>query len=78
MSDIDEGIVNSKIISFADDTRLYNSVSEVEDCDVLQSDLNTIYKWADANNMAFNSNLNMFALPLLSQFLIVMYICVPK
>ena len=51
MSDIDEGIVNSKIISFADDTRLYNSVSEVEDCDVLQSDLNTIYKWADANNM---------------------------
>ena len=39
MSDIDEGIVHSKIISFADDTRLYNSVSEVEDCDVLQSDL---------------------------------------
>ena len=38
MSDIDEGIVNSKIICFADDTRLYNSVSEVEDCDVLQSD----------------------------------------
>ena len=31
-------------------------MSEVEDCDVLQSDLNTIYKWADANNMAFNSN----------------------
>ena len=56
MSDIDEGIVSSKIISFADDTRLYNSVSEVEDCDVLQSDLNTIYKWADANNMTFNSN----------------------
>ena len=56
MSDIDDGIVNSKIICFADDTRLYNSVSEVEDCDVLQSDLNTIYKWADANNMAFNSN----------------------
>ena len=56
MSDIDEGIVNSKIISFADDPWLYNSVSEVEDCDALQSDLNTIYKWADANNMAFNSN----------------------
>ena len=56
MSDIDEGITNSKIISFADDTRLYNSVSEVEDCDLLQVDLDTIYKWADANNMAFNSN----------------------
>ena len=56
MSDIDEGITNSKIISFADDTRLYNSVSEVEDCDLLQVDLDTIYKWADANNMTFNSN----------------------
>ena len=31
MSDIDEGITNSKIISFADDSRLYNSFSEVED-----------------------------------------------
>ena len=56
-SDIDEGITNSKIISFADDTRLYNSVSEVEDCDLLQVDLDTIYKWADANNMTFNSNM---------------------
>ena len=58
MSDIDEGIVNSKIISFAKipGCTIDNSVSEVEDCDVLQSDLNTIYKWADANNMAFNSN----------------------
>ena len=43
MSDVNEGTVNSKIISFADDTRLYNSVSEVEDCDALQSNLNTTY-----------------------------------
>ena len=56
MSDIDEGITNSKIISFADDTRLHNSVSGVEDWDLLQVDLDTIYKWTDANNMTFNSN----------------------
>ena len=56
IQNIGEGIENSKIISFTDDTLLYNSVSEVEDCDVLQSDLNTIYRWADANTMAFNSN----------------------
>ena len=56
MSDIDESITNSKIISFACDTRLYNSVSEVEDCDLLQVDLDTIYKWANANNMTFNPN----------------------
>ena len=41
MSDVDEGISNSKIISFADDTRLYNSVSEVEDSDLLQVDPDT-------------------------------------
>ena len=41
MSDVDEGISNSKIISFADDNRLYNSVSEVEDCDLLQVDPDT-------------------------------------
>ena len=33
-----------------------NSVPEVEDCNTLKSDLITIYKLADANNMAFNSN----------------------
>ena len=42
MSDIDEDITNSKSISFADDTRLYNSVLEVKDCDLLQVDLDTI------------------------------------
>ena len=56
MSDIDEGITNSKINSFPDDTQLYNSVSVVEDCDLLQVNLDTIYKWAEANNMTFNSN----------------------
>ena len=56
MNIIDQGITNSKIISFADDTWLYNSVSEVEDCDLLQVNLDTIYKWDDANNMTFNSN----------------------
>ena len=56
MFDIDEGITNAKIISFADDTLFCNSVSEVEDCDLLLVDIDTIYKWADANNMTFNSN----------------------
>ena len=81
MSDIDEGIVNSKIISFADDTRLCNSVSEVEDCDVLQSDLNSLLYTNGLMQIIWLltlTNLNMFALPLLSQFLIVMFVCVPK
>ena len=35
---------------------MYNRVSEVEDCDLLQVVLDTIYKWTDANNMTFNLN----------------------
>ena len=53
MSDID--VLNAKVVSFADDTRLYSKISYVEDCDSLQSDLNCVYDWAKTNNMVFNS-----------------------
>jgi hypothetical protein len=33
--------------SFADDTRVLRGVSSVEDCEKLQSDLHSIYDWAD-------------------------------
>ena len=55
MSDIDIGVLNAKVVSFADDTRLYSKISYVEDCDSLQSDLNCVYDWAKTNNMVFNS-----------------------
>ena len=44
-----------KIISFADDTRLYTPIYSVDDCDSLQSDLQSVYDWAHSNNMVFNS-----------------------
>ena len=46
MSDIDIGVLNANVVSFADDTRLYSKISYVEDCDSLQSDLNCAYDWA--------------------------------
>ena len=55
MSDIDIGVLNAEVVSFADDTRLYSKISYVEDCDSLQSDLNCVYDWAKTNNMVFNS-----------------------
>ncbi len=55
MCDIDCGVTNSTVVSFADDTRLYTRISEIEDCDLLQSDLNCVYEWATNNNMVFNS-----------------------
>ena len=55
MSDINQNIEVSKIISFADDTRLYTPIYSVDDCDSLQSDLQSVYDWTHSNNMVFNS-----------------------
>ena len=58
MSDI--GVLNAKVVSFADDTQLYSKISYVEDCDSLQSDLNCVYDWAKTNNMVVNSQKCIF------------------
>ena len=55
ISDIDKDVSASKLVSFADDTRLYSGVGDVTDCDNLQLDLNAVYDWASSNNMLFNS-----------------------
>ena len=54
ISDINKDILSSKIISFADDTRVYTSITQIENSDSLQTDLNYIYLWAINNNMLFN------------------------
>ena len=56
MGDINSGISSSSIVSFADDTRLYHGISNVDDCSFLQNDLNSVYDWASCNNMSFNAH----------------------
>ena len=56
MFDINKGVSNTRIISFADDTRVYNNINTVEDCNALQTDLESVYNWADVNNMLFIAN----------------------
>ena len=56
ISDINKDILSSKIISFADDTRVYTNITQIENSDSLQTDLNYIYLWAINNNMLFNNN----------------------
>ena len=54
--DIDKGISpSSKQVSFADDTRVYSCINDIEICDQLQIDLNSVYDWAHVNNMFFNA-----------------------
>ena len=55
MCDINSGITSSSMVSFADDTRLYYGISNVDDCAILQNDLNSVYEWASDNNMVFNA-----------------------
>ena len=54
--DIDKGISpSSKLVSFADDTRVYSCINDIEKCD-----LNSVYDWAHVNNMFFKPrNLSM-------------------
>ena len=55
--DIDKGISrSSNLVSFADDTRVYACINDIEKCNQLQIDLNSVYDWAHVNNMFFNAN----------------------
>ena len=60
MCDINSGIASSCMVSFADDTRLYYGISNVDDCAILQNDLNSVYEWASDNNMFMFFNAQKF------------------
>ena len=55
IGDIDQKVVSSYVSSFADDTRVAYGAKTVEDTAILQKDLNSVYEWAEENNMQFNS-----------------------
>ena len=54
LGDIDAEVAHSHVSSFADDTRLFAGVTNAEDAQLLQEDLNKIYSWALKNNAVFN------------------------
>ena len=56
ISDIDENVKKCIIRSFADDTRVNNKISSESDREIMQNDLEIIYKWAEDNKMKFNVN----------------------
>ena len=55
ISDIDKDVSASKLVSFADDTRLCSGVGDVTDCDNLQLEVNAVYDRESSDNMFFNS-----------------------
>lgn len=54
IADIDRDTRGSHVASFADDTRVMRELSLSSDAELLQADLEILYRWADKNNMTFN------------------------
>ena len=54
IADIDDNLKISISRLFVDDTKISAKIKTKEDTELLQQDLNTIYKWADDNLMQFN------------------------
>ena len=56
LKDIDKDVRSSWVSSFADDTRVLAGVKNQEDVRQLQTDLDSIYRWAHVNNCMFNAD----------------------
>ena len=54
MLDITDEVKHSLIGSYADDTRLWRLIIGRKEQCLLQEDLNSLYRWAELNNMEFN------------------------
>ena len=53
IDDLDEGLV-SRILEFADETKLISGVGSGEEVDRLREDLRILFKWSEDWHMAFN------------------------
>ena len=56
LSDISKDTNHSSVVSFADDTRVFRQIIDINDCSLLQNGLDNIYSWASVNNMVFNDS----------------------
>lgn len=56
LSDINTHVQHSSVALFADDTRVIKEVSTEADRELLQEDLEILYRWTEQNNMSLNNN----------------------
>ena len=47
-------LVHCKIMLFADDIKLWTCIRSIEDCVLLQNDLDVLYAWSQRNRLPFN------------------------
>lgn len=51
----------SKGLFYADDLKVYKEIKNVEDTRLLQSDVDTVFQWCEANRMNLNIQYKFFA-----------------
>ena len=57
INDISTGITSgTNICLFADDTKIWRSMNCVEDCNILQNDIDYLHDWCISNKMKFHSD----------------------
>jgi len=54
INDIDKGLT-SKLLKFADDTKIFRAIKKESDCVELQRDINNIMEWSNKWQMKFNT-----------------------
>jgi hypothetical protein len=54
INDIWVSIYNSQCLLFADDLKIYRSISNVDDCKLLQHDIDSVQNWCLDNSMKLN------------------------
>ena len=54
--DIDEDIKHCMLGSYADDTRLWRFIHQIDDQQLVQQDLQVLYDWAEKNNKEYNDD----------------------
>jgi len=54
VNDLPNVVVNSKVASFADDTKLYRRVDSTQDTILLQNDLDKLVAWSISSGLVFN------------------------
>ena len=54
INDLPDRIIYSKSLLFADDLKFFRTVSNINDCFLLQLDINAVVDWCVANNLQLN------------------------
>jgi len=56
INDVVSKILNSNVHIYADDMKIFRKINTLDDCNLLQDDLNRSYEWCKINNLCLNIN----------------------